>query len=28
MDSSAPTAPVDSQIVNEKWVAVDSEIIT
>jgi hypothetical protein len=27
MDSSASTAPVDSEIVNENWVALDSEII-
>jgi len=27
MDSSAHTAPVDSEIINENWVAANSEII-
>jgi len=28
VDSSEPTAPVDSEIVNDKWVVADSKIIT
>jgi len=27
MDSSAHTTPIDSEIINENWVAADSEII-
>jgi len=27
MDSSAHTTPIDSEIINENWVATDSEII-